>query len=68
MDKRVYDTPSEVTAEEGQVLVEGPDGVDVSFTPEAAAETSDRLLTGAAEARGQQIRERAGSRLPKEQI
>jgi hypothetical protein len=61
MDKQVYDTPSQVKAEEGQVVVEGPDGVDVSFTPDAAAETSDRLLTGAAEARGQQIRDLARS-------
>ena len=52
-----HDTPSEVNAEEGEVLVDGPDGVAVSFTPEAAAETSDRLLTGAAKARGQQISE-----------
>jgi hypothetical protein len=29
--------------------------VDISLTPEAAAETSHRLLFGAAEARGQQI-------------
>ena len=62
-----HDTPSEVSAEEGEVLVDGPDGVAVSFTPEAAAETSDRLLTGAAQARGQQINEekkgrRAGAR------
>ena len=50
-----YSTPSEVRAEDGEVLVNGPDGVDVSLTPEAAAETSHRLLFGAAEARGQQL-------------
>lgn len=54
MDK-VHDTPSEVVAEEGVVMVEGPDGVDVSLTPEAAVETSDRLLEGGMKARGQQI-------------
>jgi hypothetical protein len=57
MDKEIYDTPSEVTAKDGEVKVEGPDGVDVSLTPHAAAETSDRLLYGAAKARGQQIAE-----------
>ena len=53
---RVHDMPSEVSAEEGEVQVDGPDGVSVSLTPEAAAETSDRLLAGASQAQGQRIR------------
>ena len=61
MEKGPYDEPSEVTAEEGEVLVNGPDGVAVSLTPEAADETSQRLLYGAAEAKGQQIGRRARS-------
>jgi hypothetical protein len=52
MDK-IYNEPSEVTAEKGEVLVDGPDGVAVSLTPEAAVETSNRLLDGAAHAQGQ---------------
>ena len=52
-----HDEPSEVDAEEGEVIVDGPDGVAVSLTPEAADETSDRLLKGAAKARGQQMRD-----------
>lgn len=57
MESKLHDTPSEVTAEEGEVLVDGPDGISYSFTPDAAAETSDRLLMGAARARGQQLQE-----------
>jgi len=53
MDKRIHDTPSEISAEDGSVVVDGPDGVAVSLTPEAAEETSARLLDGAAEASGQ---------------
>lgn len=53
---RVHDRPSEVSAEEGEVQVDGPDGVSVSLTPKAAAETSDRLLAGASQAQGQKIR------------
>jgi hypothetical protein len=54
---RAYDEPSEVSAEEGEVLVDGPDGVAVTFTPDAAAETSQRLLIGAAKAQGQKLEE-----------
>lgn len=53
---KVYDTPSQIRIEDGNVAVEGPDGVDVLMTPEAALETSDRLLEGATEAHGQRIR------------
>lgn len=57
MDEKVYDEPTKVEAEAGRVVLDGPDGVDVMMTPEAALETSDRLLSGASEARGQQIDE-----------
>lgn len=53
---RVYDTPSEVKAEDGVVVVDGPDGVDVELTPDAAFEISDRLWAGATEAHGQRVR------------
>ena len=53
MDDKTHDEPSEVTAARGDVFVKGPDGVEVTFTPDAAAETSDRLLEGAVTAAGQ---------------
>ena len=37
------------------MFVDGPDGIAYSMTPDAASETSDRLLFGSAKARGQQI-------------
>jgi hypothetical protein len=55
VQKEVYSKASDVTAEDGVVNVDGPDGVDVGLTPEAALETSDRLLEGAAIAVGQRV-------------
>lgn len=55
-DKTIYQDPSDVDAEDGVVSVDGPDHVDVKLTPEAAAETSHRLLQGALKAQGQKIR------------
>ncbi|MEO8618169.1 MAG: hypothetical protein ABI412_02275 [Sphingomicrobium sp.] len=59
---RTYDEPSVVTAENGVVSVDGPDGVDVNLTPEAASETSDRLLEKSNEARGQRFLSDRGMR------
>lgn len=54
-----YTDPSEVTAERGEVQVDGPDGVAVSMTPNAAKETAHRLVRGAAEAAGQNVEGRS---------
>jgi hypothetical protein len=51
--KEIHDEPSEVKAEDGAVSVKGPGAVDVRFTPEAAEETSNRMLEGSMKARGQ---------------
>lgn len=59
MDDKIYEEPSEVEAVDGNVVVDGPDAVAVLLTPDAALETSDRLLFGAAKARGQQIQREA---------
>ena len=55
-DETVYEEPSEVDAVEGVVSVKGPDSVDVKLTPDAAVETSDRLLKGSLKAQGQRVR------------
>ena len=55
MDGKVHDEPCSVDAEDGKVVVEAPDGNALSLTPEAAAETSDRLLLGAARANCQRL-------------
>lgn len=46
-----FDQPGEASAEEGLVLLDGPDGVAFAMTPEAAEATGRRLVTAAAEAR-----------------
>ena len=56
-NKTIYEDPSDVEAEAGVVSVDGPDAVDVKLTPEAAAETSHRLLKGAMKAQGQKVRD-----------
>lgn len=50
---KLYDEATEVTAQEGEVILDGPDAVDVRVTPEAAEQTADNLLEGAVKARGQ---------------
>ena len=52
-NSNIYDEASNVDAEDGVVTVSGPDDVDVRLTPDAAEETSQRLMTGALKARGQ---------------
>lgn len=52
--EQTYDKPSEVIADNGKVLVDGPDGVDVALTPDAALETAFRLTDEAARAAGQE--------------
>ena len=52
-DKLLHGEPSEVSADDGDVLVKGPDAVDVRMTPDAAEEASNRWLEGSMKARGQ---------------
>ena len=55
-DDTIYDEASDVDANDGIVSVKGPDAVDVKLTPDAAVETSDRLLRGSLKAHGQIVR------------
>jgi len=52
-EKPSYDKPSDVAAEQGNVIVDGPDGVAVTMTPEAARETGRRLIDNGDEAEKQ---------------
>lgn len=45
--------PSSVVADSGTVIIDGPDGVAVTMSPDAAAETARRLAEAAEKARGQ---------------
>jgi hypothetical protein len=53
-DGKVYDEVTEVTAKDGEVILDGPDGVDLKMTPKAAAETGHELINGAMKATGQE--------------
>ena len=50
---KLYDEATKVTAKDGEVILDGPDAVDVKITPEAAEETADNLIEGAVTAADQ---------------
>ena len=50
---KAYDEATKVGAEDGEVTLNGPDGVGLSMTPAAAEETARRLLAAAGKARAQ---------------
>lgn len=57
----VHEKGGKAVAQEGQVMLDGPDGVAVSMTPEAAEETAQQLLQAASEARNQiSLRDQGG--------
>lgn len=61
-NEKIYDNASEVHAVKGKVTVDGPDGVAVSLTPEAAVETAARLEANGIEAAGQRRGSESGNR------
>ena len=50
---QAHAVPSEVIAEQGEVILEGPEAVAFALTPEAAEETARRMMRAAEEARVQ---------------
>jgi hypothetical protein len=52
MSRNTYSRPSDVSSEEGRVLLDGPDNVSIALTPEAALDLADRLTEHAAIAAG----------------
>ena len=58
MENPPQNEPCDVVAEDGEVIMEGPNGQVVSFTPPAALETSERLLRSGLEAQGQIVEAR----------
>ena len=52
-DDKLYDEATQVRAEDGEVLLDGPDGIDLKLTPEAAEQTAGNLVVGASQARMQ---------------
>lgn len=55
-EPELFDEATKVSAKGGEVILDGPDGVDVKLTPEAARETSTRLWDGAAKANMQKAK------------
>ena len=47
MSNKPHDTPTNVTAEQGEVMLDGPEGLAVSFTPSAAAKSAAALAKAA---------------------
>lgn len=60
MTKQPEKNPAEATAEQGEVLIDGPDGLALSLTPEAARRTASSIHAAACEAQEQ----RTGTRPP----
>ena len=51
--KDVEHAPGVASAEDGNVYLDGPDGVAIAMTPDSAEETGKRLIAAAQEARTQ---------------
>ncbi|MDO7843226.1 hypothetical protein [Sphingomonas immobilis] len=50
MPNKPYDEATKATAEQGEVMLDGPDGLAVSLTPEAASRSAHAIRTAADEA------------------
>jgi hypothetical protein len=59
MTTKAHDVPTTVTAEEGEVMLDGPDGLAVSFTPDAASKSAAAIAAAASKAQLQSGRVKA---------
>jgi hypothetical protein len=57
---KAYDIPGKTTAIDGEVVLEGPDGIGLSLTPDAAEETAKRLQAASEIARTQSTENTSG--------
>jgi hypothetical protein len=53
MSRTPHDTPTDASAEEGEVMLDGPDGLAVSLTPNAADASAAAIMQAANLARKQ---------------
>lgn len=53
MSDHIYAESGKAVAEDGLVLLDGPDGIAISLTPDAAELTGQELIRAADEARQQ---------------
>ena len=53
--QQAHEIPSVVAAHNGDVLVDGPGGIAMAMTPDAAIQTGERLIDAGAHAHGQRI-------------
>ena len=51
MPTKAHDVPTKVTVEEGEIMLDGPDGLAVSFTPAAASKSASAIAAAVREAR-----------------
>jgi hypothetical protein len=62
MSNKPYDTPTRTRAIDGEVALNGPDGVGLSMTPEAARKTGERLIRAAGQAARQARKKKPNSK------
>lgn len=53
VDRSPHNVPTKATAEQGEVMLDGPDGLALSLTPDAARQSADRIAHAAREAGNQ---------------
>ena len=53
MPKQAHDVPTKATAEKGEVMIDGPEGLAVSFTADAALKSAAAIADAADEAHRQ---------------